>query len=291
MTEAPVLTKTPPARRRGALGRLWRRPSAVVGIVLLGAVVLMSLLAPWIAPMPENAQNWGERLLPPSAKHPFGTDEFGRSVLSRALYGGRISLLSGILPVLMGGVIGTLLGLLAGYFGGWVDRVLTLVFDILLAFPAIFLALAIVGAFGPGFVNALLAVAVVSIPAYARLVRAEVLRLRDTEFVEAARATGASGGRIVLRHLLPNAFSPLVVQATLSIGYAILATAGLSFLGLGVQPPVSDWGEMLSSGRQYLPEAWWLELFPGLFILATVLGANLLGDALRDALDPRSARR
>jgi peptide/nickel transport system permease protein len=268
--------------------RLRRSPSALVGMVLLGIMVLLAVLAPWIAPAPENAQNWLNRLQPPSAAHPFGTDEFGRSVLSRVLYGGQVSLISGLLPVVIGLVSGTLLGLLAGYLGRWFDSLFMRLMDLLLAFPSLFLALAIVGIFGPSLFNAILAIGVVSIPGYARLARAEVLKLKSSEFVEGAVASGASWSRIVFRHLLPNTLSPLIVQATLGVGGAILATAGLSFLGLGVQPPTSDWGEMLSSGRRFLPEAWWLAFFPGLCIAITILGINLLGDGLRDALDPRS---
>lgn len=269
------------------LRRLRRNPGALVGLFLLLAVVALALLAPVIAPEPENAQNWINRLKPPSLEHPLGTDEFGRSVLTRVLYGGRVSLLSGFIPVLIGLSLGTLLGLLAGYFGGYLDALFMRLMDILLAFPSIFLALAIVGIFGPSLFNAILAIGVVSIPTYARLTRAEVLKLKNTEFIESAMALGASRGRVLFQHLLPNALSPLIVQATLGVGGAILATAGLSFLGMGVQPPTSDWGEMLASGRRYLPEAWWLAVFPGLGIALTILAINLLGDGLRDALDPR----
>ena len=271
------------------LRRLRQNPGAIVGLVFVLIMAVLALLAPIIAPEPENAQNWVNRLKPPSPQHPFGTDDFGRSVLSRVLYGGRVSLLSGLFPVLIGLSVGTLLGLLAGYVGGRTDSLFMRLMDILLAFPSIFLALAIVGIFGPSLFNAVLAIGVVSIPTYARLTRAEVLKLKNTEFVESALALGASRGRIIFRHLFPNALSPLIVQATLGMGGAILATAGLSFLGLGVQPPTSDWGEMLASGRRYLPEAWWLAVFPGLFIAISILGINLLGDGLRDALDPRTS--
>ncbi|MGE5509060.1 MAG: ABC transporter permease [Chitinophagales bacterium] len=272
------------------LRRLARNPGALTGLCLVAGLVLLALLAGVLAPAPPNRQDWGQRLLPPSLAHPFGTDEFGRDLLSRTLHGGRVSLLAGFLPVVLGAVIGATLGLAAGYFGGWLDEGLMRAMDILLAFPSVFLALAIVGALGPGFGNAVVAVAIVSIPSYARIVRGEVLKLKREEFVEAARTLGARHLRIIVRHVLPNVLSPLIVQATLSVGFAILSTAGLSFLGLGVQPPTSDWGEMLSSGRKYLPEAWWLEVFPGLFIMAAVLGVNLLGDGLRDALDPKLRR-
>lgn len=270
----------------------WRRFArnrlAVAGLVVFLLLVLSALLAPHLAPHDPNLQDWKIRLQPPSAGHPFGTDEFGRDLLSRVLYGGRVSLVAGVVPVLLGATAGTLVGLVAGYMGGRWDQVLMRLLDVLLAFPMIFLALAIVGTLGPGLLNAMLAVAVVSLPGYARLVRGQVLTLREREYVAAAQAAGASHGRVLMRHLLPNILSPLLVQATLSVGSAILTTASLSFLGLGTQPPTSDWGEMLASGRQYLPEAWWLAVFPGLFVMLAVLSVNLLGDGLRDYLDPKA---
>lgn len=268
--------------------RLAKQPTALFGLVLLLTIAVLAILAPVIAPQPENAQNWQNRLLPPSPQYPLGTDEFGRSVLSRVLYGGQVSLIAGLVPVIIGLSIGTLIGLVAGYWGGRLDSLFMRLMDVLLAFPSLFLALAIVGIFGPSLLNAVVAIGVVSIPGYARLARAEVLRIKSSEFIEAALAMGASHFRILWRYVLPNAFSPLLVQATLGMGGAILATAGLSFLGLGVQPPTSDWGEMLSSGRRYLPEAWWLAFFPGVCIALTILAINLLGDGLRDALDPRT---
>lgn len=270
----------------------WRRFArnrlAVAGLVVFCLLVLSALLAPYLAPHDPNLQDWKIRLQPPSAAHPFGTDEFGRDLLSRALYGGRVSLVAGIVPVLIGASAGTLIGLVAGYMGGWWDQALMRLLDVLLAFPMIFLALAIVGTLGPGLLNAMLAVAVVSLPGYARLVRGQVLALRERDFVVAAQAAGATHGRVLLRHLLPNILSPLLVQATLSVGSAILTTASLSFLGLGTQPPTSDWGEMLALGRQYLPEAWWLAVFPGLFVMLAVLSVNLVGDGLRDYFDPKT---
>ena len=267
--------------------RFWHSKVAITGFVLLAVVLFLSLAAPWIAPHEPNAQNWFRRLEGPSMEYPFGTDEFGRCVLSRVLYGGRVSLLSGLLPVLFGASIGTTLGVWSGYAGGKVDSLIMRSMDVLLSLPSIFLALAIVGTLGPGWRNAVLAVSVVSIPAYARIVRSKTLSLREMEYVEAARAIGASEVRILRRYILPNTMSPIIVQSSLSIGFAILSLAGLSFLGLGVQPPTSDWGEMLSSGRRFLPDSWWLQVFPGLFIMFVVLGANLMGDGLRDALDPK----
>jgi peptide/nickel transport system permease protein len=268
--------------------KLGRNLSVKTGATLLFILVMLALLAPVLAPEAPNTQNWFNRLKPPNPSAWLGTDDFGRSVLSRILHGGRVSLLSGVLPVLLGAGVGTLLGLLAGYIGRTADTLIMRVMDVLLAFPGLLLALAILGTLGPGFQNAVLAIGIGLMPTFARLVRAEVLQVKQGEFVEAAHALGAPHPRVLLRHVLPNVASPLIVQATVSVGYAILAAAGLSFLGLGVQPPVSDWGEMLSSGRRFLPQAWWLEVFPGVMIALTVLSINLLGDGLRDALDPRT---
>jgi peptide/nickel transport system permease protein len=202
------------------------------------------------------------------------------------IYGTRISLLTGLAPVALSLLLGTFIGLVAGFFGGRLDGVLMRLMDVLLAFPSLLLALAVVGALGPGLTNAILAIAIVNIPQYARIVRSVVLGTREEDFVQAARSLGATSPRIILRHVFPSTIGPLTVQATLGIGFAILAMSGLSFLGLGVQPPTADWGEMLARGRRFLPDATWLLIFPGAAISLTVLGFNLLGDGLRDALDP-----
>jgi peptide/nickel transport system permease protein len=275
------------AVRSPAVRRFFRNRMAVLGLVLVVVLVLLALLAPYIADAPPARQNLRGRLLPPSAENWFGTDEFGRSVFSRVVYGARVSLLTGTIPVLVAGTIGTLLGLLAGFYRGWLDSVLMRIMDVLLAFPSILLALAIVGTLGPGLRNAVIAVAIVSIPEYARIVRSVVLGAREEEFVQAASALGARDLRKMFRHILPTALGPLSVQASLGVGYAILSLAGLSFLGLGIQPPAADWGEMLNRGRNFLPDSNWLLVFPGLAISVTVLAFNLLGDGLRDALDPR----
>lgn len=272
----------------------WRRfachKMAVTGLTVFSGLVLLALLAPYLAPYDPNQQDWTIRLLPPSAAHLFGTDEYGRDLFSRVLYGGRVSLSAGLVPVALGATAGTTLGLVSGYLGGRWDLVLMRLLDILLAVPAMFLALAVVGTLGPGLFNAMVAVAIVSVPGYARVVRSQVLSLRERDYVAAAVASGAGHLRILFRHLFPNVVGPLLVQATLGVGFAILTTAGLSFLGLGSQPPTSDWGEMLAAGRQYIPDAWWLEVFPGLFVMLTVLSVNLLGDGVRDFIDPRSRR-
>jgi peptide/nickel transport system permease protein len=282
--------------RLGPLRRAWgapavrrfrRHPGAWIGSFIVLALLLVTAFAPLLADRPPNRQDLRARLRPPSAEQPFGTDEFGRSMYARVLHGARLSLFTGLAPVAVALVLGSTIGLVAGFFRGRLDAVLMRLMDVLLAFPSLLLALAVVGTLGPGIVNAVVAIAIVDIPQYARLVRSVVLGAREEEYVQAARALGARDGRLMWRHVAPNAIGPIVVQATLGIGYAILAIAGLSFLGLGVQPPVSDWGEMLARGRRYLPDATWLMIFPGLAVSLTVLGFNLLGDALRDALDPK----
>src|SRR5690554_1713890 len=285
-------THVPPARRTmfltsPAMKRFLRNRMAVLGLIIIVLLILMAVLAPVITPAPPAAQNLRERLQPPSTEHWFGTDEYGRSVFSRVVYGARVSLLTGTIPVLVAGVIGTLLGLLAGFYRGWLDSVLMRLMDVLLAFPSILLALAIVGTLGPGLTNAVIAVAIVSIPEYARIVRSVVLGAREEEFVQAATALGARSPRKMFKHILPTALGPLSVQASLAVGYAVLSLAGLSFLGLGIQPPAADWGEMLNRGRDFLPDSSWLLVFPGLAISLTVLAFNLVGDGIRDALDPR----
>jgi peptide/nickel transport system permease protein len=267
--------------------RFRRNRAAMVGLALVLVLVAVAVLAPWLAPIEPDRQNLRLRLEPPSWAHPFGTDEFGRSMLARVIYGARVSLFTGLLPVVVGGSIGTLIGLVAGYYRGRVDAVLMRAMDVLLAFPSLLLALAVVGALGPGLRNAVIAVAVVGIPQYARIARSVVLATREEEYVQAARALGVRDARLLRVHVLPSTLGPLIVQATLGIGFAILSMAGLSFLGLGIQPPTSDWGEMLARGRRFLPDAGWLLVFPGAAISLTVLAFNLLGDGLRDALDPR----
>lgn len=267
--------------------RLLRYRSAVIGMLVLAGITLAAVLAPSITRYDPSAQVWEQALQQPSWAHWLGTDEFGRDLLTRIVFGGRISLVVGFLAVGIAAGIGVPLGLISGYAGGWLDVVVMRVMDVLLAFPAILLAIAIVGALGPGLRNAIVAVGIVGIPAFARVVRGAALVIRAQDYVEAARAMGAGAGRIVAHHVFPNANAPVIVQATLSVGGAILASAGLSFLGLGAQPPTPDWGGMLASGREFMLQAWWIATFPGIAIMLTVLGFNLVGDALRDLLDPR----
>ena len=270
-----------------AARRLARDRAAVAGLVVVAILVVVALLAPAIVPYDPIDQSFRIKLRPPSGEHLLGTDEFGRDVFSRVLVGTRVALSVGIVPVAIALVIGVTLGLIAGYFGGGVDQVVMRLIDVLLAFPWLLLAIGIMAILGPGIQNVVIAVAIVYIPAFARIVRGSVLSIKEKEYVEAARAMGQPTSRIIVRHVLANAWAPIIVLATLSIGQAIIYAAGLSFIGLGTQPPDADWGVMLTSGREYLRDAPWLGFFPGLAILITVLAFNLFGDGLRDALDPR----
>ncbi|HAF71081.1 MAG: Binding-protein-dependent transport systems inner membrane component [Acetothermia bacterium 64_32] len=275
---------------RRALGRLWRSRLALVGLAIVVALVVVAVFAPWIAPYSPTKINLRERLKPPSVAHPFGTDDAGRDILSRVIYGSRVTLRICVLVVGLTLGIGTLLGLISGYFGGWVDEVLMRVSDVFLAFPALILAMAIAAALGPSLENAIVAMVAIWWPRYARVTRGQVLSIREIDFVAAARAAGASSTRIMLRHILPNCISPVVVQATLDLGEVVLTAATLSFIGFGAQPPTPEWGAMVSVGRNFLRDYWWYTTFPGLAILITVMGFNLLGDAVRDILDPRLRR-
>ncbi len=272
---------------RDALRRLFRNKLAIIGMVLLGIFVFCAIFAPWIAPYDPIAQDVTRRREPPSREHPFGLDEVGRDLLSRVIYGARVSLYVGVASVSLAIIAGTFIGAISGYAGGWVDNVVMRIMDIMLAFPSLLLAIAIVAILGPGLLNMLYAIAFVSIPAYARLVRASVLAAKEMDYVLAARAIGCSSARILFRHIMPNCLTPIIVQGTLGIATAILDAAGLSFLGLGAQPPTPEWGAMLGQGRGSVFTAPHVVIFPGLAIMLTVLGFNLLGDGLRDALDPR----
>ncbi len=267
--------------------RLRRNPAAMAGLVIVGLFGALAALAPIVAPTNPIVQDLNARLLPPTRQHWLGTDDLGRDLLSRLIYGGRVSLTVGMVSVGFALGVGTLLGLTAGFYGGWSDSVTMRVMDIMLAFPATLLAIFIVGVRGPGLNNAMLAIGVINIPIFARIVRGSVLRVRQEDFVDAARALGAGQRRILGRHILPNTLAPIIVQTTLGIGSAVLETAALSFLGLGAQAPTPEWGAMLTNTREYLRDAPWVATFPGIAILLTVVGSNLLGDGLRDALDPR----
>jgi len=272
---------------------MWRRflrhRLAVAGLGLILVLILFALAAPRVAPHDPIRQDLPRALAGPSAGFPLGTDEFGRCILSRILYGARLSLLVGVIATAIGAAVGILSGLAAGYFPR-LDAPIMRVMDVLLAFPSILLAIAVVAALGPSLVNVMIAVGVRSIPSYARLARSMVLSLKELEFVQGATALGASHPRVLFRHILPNSVSPLLVFSSMQIATAILLAAILSFLGLGVQPPTPEWGKMVSDGRAYLMEAPHVSLFPGLAIFVAVMGFNCLGDGLRDALDPRVGR-
>jgi len=269
------------------LRRVFRRPPVIVGAVLLTMVICSAVLAPVIAPFSPYVQGVGDPLQGPSARHPFGTDQFGRDVFSRVVHGGRISLQVGLIAVAIGGSAGLVFGCAAGYVGAWTDEVVMRFVDIMLAFPGILLALAIVILLGPGIYNLMIAVGIGTIPTIARVVRASVLEVKTRDYVAAARALGVSDAGILRRHILPNILAPFTVLVTLDVATAILSGTSLSFLGIGTKPPSPEWGLMLTDARNFLRDAWWVGMFPGLAITGTVIGINLLGDGLRDALDPR----
>ncbi|SHE45713.1 peptide/nickel transport system permease protein [Desulfacinum infernum DSM 9756] len=276
-----------------ALLRLRKNKTAMVGLAIISLFLVMALFAPWLAPHDPIEQSLYSKLKPPvwDAKgtwdHILGTDDFGRDLLSRIIYGARISMVVGVVSVSISLFFGTIAGALAGFYGGKIDNVIMRFMDLLLAFPSILLAIVIVAFLGPSLRNAMIAIGVVSIPRYARLVRGSVLEEYAKDYVQAARALGARDSRLIFLHILPNCLAPLIVQTTLGFASAILEAAALSFLGLGAQPPTPEWGAMLANGRALILRAWWAVTFPGLMILFSVLGFNLLGDGLRDALDPR----
>jgi peptide/nickel transport system permease protein len=298
---APTATDLPavPARGRRAS---WRRPShplglalaltlcnpmGLLGLGLLLLLVVVALGAPIIAPYDPIAQNRGDELAPPGVPYRLGTDEFGRDILSRIIFGTRVSLLVGIVAVVVGAGVGIPTGLVSGYYGGWVDGAIMRLWDALLAFPGILTGIAVVAVLGPSAVNAALALAIVNMPEFSRLTRACVLRERERDYVLAARCLGGSDRRLIVRHLLPNCLAAILVQLSLSMGFAVLLEAALSFLGLGTQPPAPSWGAMLNDSRTYLRQAPWYGVFPGIALAIMLVGLNYLSDALRQALDPR----
>ena len=279
----------PPRRRAAALSwrRMARSPNLIVGVVVLVVVVGAALFARFLAPYNPIDQSFADQLRPPSAAHLFGTDEFGRDIFSRVVYGARIALTVGVISDGIALTVGVVFGVLAGYFGGWLDSGVMRTVDVMLAFPYLLLAMIVVAILGPNLNNAMIAIGIVYTPQFARLVRSAVLAIRGQEFVEAAEALGAGSIRVLARHVVPNVLSPIIVMGTLTVGFTIVETAGLSFLGLGASPPTPEWGSMLATGRSYMLTAPWIATFPGLAILVTVIGFNLVGDGLRDLLDPR----
>ncbi len=272
---------------RSPMRRLVRRRSAFVALIVLGALLGGSITAPRLLPFDPNEADFTQVLQPPSVAHFLGTDQLGRDVLTRVIYGGRVSFLIGILAVACTVIVGVPVGLLSGHFGGRLDLLVQRFIDLLLAFPNFLLALTLIAVLGVGVTNVVVAVAIATVPFYVRLVRGVALSVKGQMFVEAARALGASEMRILVRHVFPNCLSPIIVQSTLQLGTAILTAAGLGFLGLGVKPPTPEWGTMLGEGQTYLLSYWFIATFPGLAIFVSVMAFNLLGDGLRDALDPR----
>ncbi len=291
----PLRNQTESIAERGGfwwiMRELFRRRSAQLGGLIVLSLILLAIFAPLVAPYDPYAIDVRERLLPPSLTHPFGTDDLGRDLFSRVIYGARTTIQTGIVVVMIAASVGSLVGLVSGYYGGGVDMLIMRVVDVLLAFPYILLALAIVATLGPSLQNALIAIGIAYVPGWARFVRGNVLTIRKQEYVTAALATGTRASGIIRRHVLPNVLSSIIVLASLDFPAAVLSTAALSYVGLGAQPPTAEWGSLLTGARSYMRTAPWLVNFPGLAIFITMLGFNLLGNALRDTLDPKLRNR
>ena|SRR5699024_5808300 len=295
MTEPAVETDTTMPKKANPLIQSWKNfykklrknKAAMVGGFLILFFIIVALIGPYFTPYEPNTQDVINKLQPPSSEHWFGTDHHGRDIFSRIIHGMSITLYVGFLSVAFGATAGVILGIVAGYYGGRTDSIIMRIMDVLLAFPGILLALAIVSVLGGSLKNVIIAVAIFSIPVFARIVRGSTLETRKLEYIDAMKALGASDFRIIFKHILPNVSSPIIVQATLNIATAVLTASGLSFLGLGAQPPMPEWGAMLSDGRNYLYNAPHVAFFPGVMIVAVVLAFNILGDGLRDALDPK----
>jgi peptide/nickel transport system permease protein len=292
-----LMDPNPKSRLQSRAAQIWlswlrfrRNPLAMIGLFISLVLIFMSIFAPVLAPYDPIAQSLADRLQPPLTNgHWMGTDDFGRDIWSRILFGSRITLYIVLLVILTAPVVGLIIGTVAGYFGGWIDSVLMRITDIFLAFPKLILALALVAVLGPGMVNAVLAIALTSWPPYARVARAETLTVRNSDYIAATRLQGASATRLIWGHVMPMCLPSVIIRVTLDMAGVILTAAGLGFLGLGVQPPQPEWGLMISAGRKFLFEQWWVATMPGLAIFIVSLGFNLLGDGLRDVLDPRSA--
>ena len=291
-SQTGVSNKITSSKPQSYWGLVWKRlkknKMAVGGGIILLVFIICTLAAPILAPYPYDHMNYQDRMLGPGAKHLLGTDDFGRDMFSRVLYGGRVSLMMGLITVACASVIGTVLGIISGYYRK-MDFFIMQLTDILISLPTLLLAIVIIAILGPGLTNAMLAVVIAVIPTYVRVVRASVLSIREKEYVEAVRALGISDVKILFKHILPNIVSPIIVLSTLMFGTSILSAAALSFLGLGAQPPTPEWGAMVYVGKAFLGQAWWMSMFPGLAIMIVVLCFNLLGDGLRDALDPKLA--
>lgn len=288
MTTATSVHLTP---RRSQWREFWRRALRhrllMLGLTIIAVLGIIALFGRWLAPFDPNEMQFADRFASPSWRYPFGTDEFGRDIFSRVLYGAAVSFQVAFIAVGISGTVGVFLGAVAGFYGQWLDEIIMRLMDILFAFPAVLLAITVMAILGRGVGNAMVAIAIVYIPIFARVARGAVLSVRGRDFVAAARALGQGNAVIIFKHILPNALGPIIVQTSLSLAFAILAEAALSFFGLGTQPPDPSWGRMLSEGRGFLQQAWWMGVFPGLAIMLSVMGFNFFGDGLRDVLDPR----
>lgn len=293
MVEIEAAPEPSPDLEPGSSRRpIWSNRLLVIGLGVVVLWIIVAIAAPILAPYNPNQPDMAARLLPPSAAHLFGTDEYGRDILSRVMFGARISVFVAVVSVGVSVVVGLPLGIYAGYRGGLSADVVMRIMDVLLAFPSLVLALAVGAAVGPGMLGEIVAIGLVNIPVYARLAQAQTVTVKSLTYVESAQAMGASFTRITRRHILPNMFAPVLVQATLGLGFAVLTAASLSFLGLGIQPPTAEWGSMISDGSQYVVTGqWWMSVFPGIAIMSLVFAFNIAGDGLRDLLDPRSRRR
>jgi peptide/nickel transport system permease protein len=287
-----TLEKTGPQRTllQDAFYRFVRHRVGMIGATITFTLIVLAIFGPMLAPHEPNRMNFGDAFSPPTAQYPLGTDDFGRDLLSRIMYGARISVQVGLIAVSIAATIGTTLGMLSGYGRRWVDEAIMRVMDVLFAFPTILLALAIMAVLGRGITNSMIAIGIVYTPIFARIARGAVLSVKNEEFIQAARALGASDRHILIRHIFPNILAPIIVETSLSLSFAILAEAALSFFGLGTQPPDPSWGRMLAEGRGFFRQSVWMGVFPGLAIMLSVMGFNFLGDGLRDALDPRMKR-
>ena len=298
LTREWLLDDTPSSRLQARLGRFYRigrallaNPLAVVGAVIVLVLIGMALFAPWIATHSATGQNLSMRLMPPSAENWMGTDELGRDIWSRVVFGSRITLVIVLLVAVLAAPAGLVIGAVAGYFGGWLDRLLMGITDIFLSMPKLILALAFVAALGPGIQNAIIAIAIATWPGYARIARAETLTIRNSEYIAAVELQGASALRVIVRHILPLCTSSMIIRVTLDMAGIILTAAGLGFIGLGAQPPLPEWGAMISRGRSFILDQWWVATMPGFAIVIVSLGFCFLGDGLRDVLDPKHGER
>lgn len=276
---------------KAAFRRMKRDKAAIIGTGIIILLLLSAVFAPWVTPYDPNKQNLNVMLAPPTWQHPLGTDQYGRDMAARILFGTRYALVIGVAVVAIHFVVGVSLGLLAGYYGGWIESIIMRFVDVLLAIPSVVLAVTIAGFLGGGIQNVIIAVGAIGWRAYARLVRAEVLAAKQRSFVESARAIGCSNLRIILRHIMPYTLAPVIAYTSLGIATAILWAAALSFLGLGAQPPTPEWGAMLADGREFMEDGWWVATFPGIAIMITVIGFNFFGDAMRNALDPKTEKK